>query len=118
VRTGGLRGDGGTAHALRESELRGLRRLARDGAWYPQVFCTDGGVPLEGKDVVRMLTYAGTAAKLGFAVHPHMLRHACGLKRCADERNSWAVQYLGHRSVPGGAKFADSARRSGEFWTN
>jgi site-specific recombinase XerD len=30
------------------------------------------------KPIARMVECAGVEAKLGFKVHPHMLRHACG----------------------------------------
>lgn len=111
LRTGGW-GRSGALHALRGRELGELRRMARDYAWYPQVFNTDGGAPLEGEEVVRMLTQAAATAKLGFAVHPHMLRHSCGVKRDADARHVWSFQqYLGHRNVRRVASFADSAPR-------
>jgi type 1 fimbriae regulatory protein FimE len=43
---------------------------------------------------------AGEAAKFGFLVHSHMLRHGCGYKLANDGQDTRAIQhYLGHRSI-------------------
>jgi type 1 fimbriae regulatory protein FimB/type 1 fimbriae regulatory protein FimE len=40
----------------------------------------------------------GKAAKLPFAVRPHMLRHACGYKLANDGHDTRSLQaYLGHK---------------------
>src|SRR5262245_33486154 len=39
-------------------------------------------------------------AKMPFAVHPHMLRHACGFKLANDGHDTRALQhYLGHKNI-------------------
>ena len=43
---------------------------------------------------------AGERAGLGFPVHPHMLRRACGFKLANDGPETRAIQhYLGHESI-------------------
>jgi site-specific recombinase XerC len=39
------------------------------------------------KPIARMVECAGVEAKLGFKVHPHMLRHACGSAKNFGESN-------------------------------
>jgi hypothetical protein len=42
----------------------------------------------------------GNAAKMPFAIHPHMLRHACGFKLANDGHDTRALQhYLGRAAA-------------------
>src|SRR5262249_9808300 len=48
----------------------------------------------------RMVEGAGVEAKLGFKVHPHMLRHACGYALANRGHDTRALQaYLGHKNI-------------------
>jgi len=50
----------------------------------------DGGAP--GK--------RGRAAKIGFPIHPHMLRHGTGFKLAYDGTDTERFRiYLGHKSI-------------------
>src|SRR5262245_57599874 len=69
-----------STHPLRGPELRALRRLQRDYPSSPYMFTTERQGPLTDAAVRKIVTRAGEAAKIGFPVHPHMLRHACGFK--------------------------------------
>jgi type 1 fimbriae regulatory protein FimB/type 1 fimbriae regulatory protein FimE len=47
-----------------------------------------------------MVQRTGEAAGLGFAVHPHMLRHACGYKLANEGHDARSLaHYLGHRNL-------------------
>jgi type 1 fimbriae regulatory protein FimB/type 1 fimbriae regulatory protein FimE len=47
-----------------------------------------------------MVERAGRGAKLGFKVHPHMLRHACGYALANKGHDTRALQaYLGHHNI-------------------
>ena len=47
-------------------------------------------------NIRKMTARAGEAAKIGFPVHPHMLRHACGFKLALGHRNiQHTVRYTG-----------------------
>lgn len=100
-----------STHPLRGPELRALRRLRRDyseSASY--VFTTERGGPLTDSGVRKIVTRAGEEAKLGFPVHPHMLRHACGFKLTNDGYNIRAIQYyLGHRNIVHTVPFTEMA---------
>src|SRR5205814_1206726 len=73
------RAEGGieSVHPLHGPELRALRPLQGTS---PYVLTTEAGTPVTTAWFLRMVERTGRAAKLFFAVHPHMLRHACGYK--------------------------------------
>jgi site-specific recombinase XerD len=48
----------------------------------------------------HLIQRLGKAAKLPFAIHPHMLRHACGYKLANDGHDTRSLQhYLGHKNI-------------------
>ena len=61
-------------HYLEGDVLRALRRVRREYADGPFVFTTERGWPLTRSTVNKLVERAGRLAKLGFPVHPHMLR--------------------------------------------
>jgi integrase len=66
-----------SVHPLHGPELRALRPLQGKS---PYVFTTEAGTPVTPSCFLRMVQRTGKAAKLPFAVHPHMLRHSTGFK--------------------------------------
>ena len=82
------RAKGGMAsvHPLGAKELRALRRLQRESAQGVHVFVSERLAPLSVAGYQRMVARAGEAAKFGFLVHSHMLRHSCGYKLANDGR--------------------------------
>ena len=64
-----------SVHPIRGDEMRGLRKLRREHPSDAYVFNSERGGPIQ-----RL----GEAAKMPFAIHPHMLRHACGYKLAND----------------------------------
>jgi type 1 fimbriae regulatory protein FimB/type 1 fimbriae regulatory protein FimE len=68
-----------STHPILGDELRALRRLQREQQpKSPFVFTSERGTPFTTPGFARMVERVGSEAKLGFKVHPHMLRHACG----------------------------------------
>ena len=64
------------------------------------MFVTEQGSPVTTAWFLRMVQRTGQAAKLAFAVHPHMLRHACGYKLANDGHDTRSLaRYLGHRNL-------------------
>jgi integrase len=65
-------------------------------------------LPVSG--LQKLVERAGNAAKIGFKVHPHMLRHATGFvlaNRGTDTRTLQA--YLGHRSIQSTVRYTELA---------
>jgi type 1 fimbriae regulatory protein FimB/type 1 fimbriae regulatory protein FimE len=82
------------------------------------VFSMERGGPLTDSGVRKVIARAGEEAKLGFPVHPHMLRHACGYKLANDGHDTRAIQhYLGHRNIVHTVRYTNLAPdRFRNFW--
>lgn len=109
-----------STHPLRGPELRALRRLQREYQGSPYVFRTERQGPLTDSAVRKIVARAGEEAKLGFPVHPHMLRHACGFKLANEGHDTRAIQhYLGHRNIQHTVRYTELAPdRFKRFWTD
>ena len=107
-----------SVHPLRGPELRALRRLQRDYPTLPYVFISERRAPLTDDTVRKIITRAGTEAKLPFTVHPHMLRHACGYKLAQAGQDTRAIQqYLGHKNIQHTVRYTQlSSERFKNFW--
>lgn len=107
-----------STHPLRGPELRRLRRLRRDYADGPYLFVSERGGPMAASNVRKMLARAGEEAELGFPVHPHMLRHACGYKLANDGHDTRALQhYLGHKNIAHTVRYTEMVPdRFKGFW--
>ena len=80
-----LKGSTDAVHPIRGDELRALRRLQREQEPKSSfIFTSERGAPFTPAGFRRMVQRAGEAAKLGFPIHPHMLRHAAGYKLAND----------------------------------
>ncbi len=106
-----------STHPLRGPEIRALRRLQRDYSG-PYVFVTERKGPLTTSVVRKIIARAGERARIGFPVHPHMLRHACGFKLANDGHDTRAIQhYLGHKNIQHTVRYTELAPdRFNGFW--
>lgn len=114
-----LKGSTDAVHPIRGDELRALRRLQREQE--PKsafVFTSERGSPFTTAGFLRMIQRAGEAAKLGFPVHPHMLRHAAGYKLANDGVDTRTLQaYLGHKSINNTVRYTELApNRFKDLW--
>lgn len=107
-----------STHPLRGAELRALRRLLRDYPVSPYVFTTERKGPLTTSTVRKLVARAGEAAKIGFPVHPHMLRHATGYYLANRGEDTRSIQaYLGHRNISHTVRYTEMAPdRFKGFW--
>ena len=104
-----------SVHPLCGPELRALRPLQGSS---PYVFVTEGGTPVMTAWCLRMVQRTGVAAKMRFAIHPHMLRHSTGYKLANDGHDTRSLaHYLGHRNLQSTARYTalatDRLRSSG-----
>lgn len=98
---------------IKGDELRLLRKLKRQ---YPSkfVFVSERGAPLSRSAVEAIVKRAGKLAGVQLAVHPHMLRHACGYYLANKGVDTRTIQaYLGHRSIQHTVRYTELA--SGRF---
>lgn len=107
-----------STHPLRGPEIRALRQLQRDYPDTPYVFVTERKGPLTTATVRKLVTRAGEEARLGFPVHPHMLRHACGYKLANAGHDTRAIQhYMGHKNIQHTVRYTELAPdRFKNFW--
>lgn len=107
-----------STHPLAGWEVRGLRRLVREGPQSAFVFLSNRGAPLTERAFHGIVARAGAAAGLPVAAHPHMLRHACGFKLANEGQDTRAIQlYLGHANIQHTVRYTTlAADRFRGFW--
>jgi integrase len=107
-------------HPIRGDELRALRQLKRDQE--PKsayVFTTERGSPFTPDAINRLVKRLGDGSKLlGFPVHFHMLRHACGYALANAGHDTRSIQdYLGHRSIQHTVRYTElTPTKFKDFW--
>lgn len=107
-----------STHPLRGTELRALKRLEREYERSPYVFVSERGGPMTTSAVRKLVTRAGVLAGLGFPVHPHMFRHACGYKLANEGHDTRSIQqYIGHANIQHTCRYTELAsERFNGFW--
>jgi integrase len=108
-----------STHPILGDELRALRRLQREQEpKSPFVFTSERGSPFTTAGFARIVERAGIEARLGFKVHPHMLRHACGYALANRGHDTRALQaYLGHKNIQHTVRYTElSPLRFKDFW--
>jgi type 1 fimbriae regulatory protein FimB/type 1 fimbriae regulatory protein FimE len=106
IHVGRAKGGQEATHPLLGDELRALRELKRH-ATTPFVFASERNAPFTTAGFAKLLERAGIAAKIGFKVHPHQLRHACGFALANKGIDTRTLQaYLGHKSINSTTRYA------------
>jgi type 1 fimbriae regulatory protein FimE len=99
-----------STHYLKGPEMRALRELRKAWPDSPFLFCSERGSPMTADNVRKLVARASVAAKLGFPVHPHMLRHAAGFRLAKAKEDTRAIQgFLGHRNITHTVKYTELA---------
>ncbi|MBV8093406.1 MAG: tyrosine-type recombinase/integrase [Acetobacteraceae bacterium] len=109
-----------STHPLSGTELRALRQLRRNNPHARYVIMSERNAPMSAAGFRKMLARLSDDAGLGFPVHPHMLRHACGYKLANEGRDTRSLQlYLGHKNIQHTVRYTQlDAGRFKDFWTD
>jgi integrase len=104
-------------HPIRGDEMRALRKLKRSGSG-PYVFTSERGSPFTPVALNRHIKRLAAKTSIGFPVHIHMLRHACGYALANKGHDTRAIQdWLGHRSIQHTVRYTElSPTRFKDFW--
>jgi len=99
-----LMGGLSTTHPLRGDKTRAIKawlvERARMKAPGRSFFLSEQRKPLHCLTDNLLLPKYGEKARLPVAVHPHMLRHACGFALADQGADTRLIQdYLGHRNI-------------------
>lgn len=117
-----LKGGLSTTHPLRGDEIRainawlvGRSRMKAPGRSF---FLSEQRKPLHRSTVNLALRKYGEKAKLPVAVHPHMLRHACGFALADQGADTRLIQdYLGQRKIQHTVRYtATNPARFEKLW--
>jgi integrase len=74
------------------------------------VFATERGGPFTPDAVNRLIKRIGGRAGIGFPIHAHILRHACGYALANAGHNTRRTQdWLGHRSIQHRTRYTQSS---------
>lgn len=104
-------------HPLKDDELKVLQELkAQSESQF--IFSSERGKQLTAPAIAQVINRLGDAANLGFKVHPHQLRHACGYYMANKGYTTRDIQaYLGHRNIQNTEKYtALSSARFNDIW--
>jgi integrase len=93
-----------SVHPLQGDELRALRRVLKAQVdaerQSPFIFTSERGGPMTDGNLRKLIARLGQLAKLGFPVHPHQLRHACGYALVKARHDTRRIQqWLGHKNI-------------------
>jgi site-specific recombinase XerD len=107
-----------STHPLRGVELRALKELKRSNPDAAYVFISERGTPLSDRTARHIVAKAAEHAKLGFTVHPHMLRHSTGFYLANEGNDTRAIQaYMGHANIKNTVIYTElSPKRFNRFW--
>ena len=103
-----LKGSDDSVHTVEGDEKRALRQLQREQEPKSSfVFTSERGAPFTPSGFAKMIERAGEQAELGFKVHPHQLRHACGFALANKGVDTRRLQlWLGHKDIRNTAAYS------------
>ena len=98
-----------TMHTMQRDEMTALRKLGPNRSGL--VFRSERGKgPVSERSFYAIIARAGKEAGLGFPVHPHMLRHACGYYMGNQDPpipTRVIQEWLGHVSIEHTVQYTD-----------
>lgn len=113
-----LKGGKNSVHPIIAKEIRALRRLQKESGKNPYVFISEYKAPLTPSTFLKIMRRAGEKAAFEFPLHPHMLRHAIGVKLANDGYPIRIIQdYLGHKNIQHTVRYTELiSNKFDGFW--
>jgi type 1 fimbriae regulatory protein FimB/type 1 fimbriae regulatory protein FimE len=114
-----VKGSVDSVHPLQIDEVRALHEIEwkqePKSAW---VFLSERGAPFAREGFATLVERLGVAAKLGFPIHAHMLRHSCGYALANAGHDTRRIQsWMGHKSIQNTVRYTELAPdRFKDFW--
>jgi type 1 fimbriae regulatory protein FimB/type 1 fimbriae regulatory protein FimE len=107
-----------STHPLQGDELRALRALRRDWPDSPYLFASERAGAMTASNVRKLVARLGVLAGIGFPVHPHNLRHACGYSLVQAGHDTRRIQlWLGHRNIAHTVRYTQLGDQAfKDFW--
>ena len=92
----------------------------RDYPDTPYVFVTERKGPMTTGAARKVVARSGEVAKIGFPVHPHMLRHSTGYYLANKGVDTRTIQaYLGHKNIQHTVRYTELAPgRFNSLWND
>jgi site-specific recombinase XerD len=76
----------------------------------PFIFVSERGAPFTVSGLAKLIERVGGTAKIGFKVHPRMLRYSTGFVLANKGTDTRTLQaYLGHRSIQSTVRYTELA---------
>jgi integrase len=92
-------------HPLQQDEYDKLLKL-KGGMTSNFIFTSERGEKLKEQAITKLIQRLGQQSELGFPVHPHQLRHACGYHLANQGMTTRDIQaYLGHKNIQNTEKY-------------
>lgn len=102
-------------HPIQEREIEAINQWLALRPSYPDsdsewLFLSRDGGKLSRQQLSRLINRYGELANLGVAVHPNMLRHACGYALAQSGVDIRVIQgYLGHKNIQNTAIYLENS---------
>ena len=114
-----LKGGIDSVHPIEQRRLLGLLlKLSKDDNRGEYVFMSERGTPLAYSSLDTIIKKANQVSGLGFPVHCHIFRHACGYHLVNKGMDMRKIQlFMGHKSIQNTVRYTklDAGQFKG-FW--
>ena len=114
-----LKGGIDSVHPIEQRRLLGLlMKLSKDDNRGEYVFMSERGTPLAYSSLDTIIKKANQVSGLGFPVHCHIFRHACGYHLVNKGMDMRKIQlFMGHKSIQNTVRYTklDAGQFMG-FW--
>jgi integrase len=99
-------------YPLDPTAYKKLKQWKRESAY---IFQSQRGSKLSPASIQKIVNQAAERANIGFSVHPHMIRHACGFALATNGSTAHFIQWwLGHKRLESTRWYINKAANRGK----